>query len=473
MYTLKYFIPTISSMLSTLFYLLHFSVNASDDSVADYLPDEVNNIIYSIMLDDAAPFLDDAKFPLRKIPIGGDLRIEAASFDKRLFAQCSDEDDRVINIIELKSKQIIQKLRAWRKKPFLDGVTGEDLFCGIVQTVFSPNGSIIASIQSSFIDFSESLDYSNNESMEYQLKIWDVKSGKKLRDFFGVRPPIAFNNDQTKVATGEYNLCNGVICVWDIKSGHCLTLRAPHQRKGAKYLYPTVIMFNSSTDVVIAALSDNSVVCWDLNGKSGGEISHKHDAVINSLAITPDNVVLASGAKNGIVTLLNSEGPGDDITIQTFNVSKLTFSTDGNMIAAASDAKNATIVEVWGTYDGKKIKSIDSGRDSLVDMSFSKDQKQLYLVKGNTLEHWALCPKIQNWLKDISLLEASLINTAHKGKVSGKFVEINHGSLYYTILMGINDRDIRYFLVGTFSIRLNSPSFKQPKGPKSEPCTIS
>lgn len=139
------------------------------------------------------------------------------------------------------------------------------------------------------------------------LKLWDIRSGQKIRSFIGHKKPIlaaAFSSDGRKVVSGSQDK---TFKVWSVETGRQL-------ESSANDLFPTVISFSHDGNYALTGSFDGSIKLWDIQrGRSIRSFPQNGIDEILSLSFSPDMKKVVTGcilqkkdkSKTGCLLLLD------------------------------------------------------------------------------------------------------------------------------------------------------------------------
>ena len=279
---------------------------------------------------------------------------------------------------------------------------------------FSPDGKLFASASSK------------------EIKLWDLKSRLEIRTFNSDRDdsihPIAFNNDGTLLASGNFD---GSLTIWNVETGQ--SVWKSHKNPGK------TLSIAFSPDGKLLAIGGGDFNIQLMNTKTGQLLKtlKGHADIVRSVAFSPDGKTLATFSLDGTVrfwdvntgTILLVSKVFDPVKIvfKEFKMS-VTFSRDGERLAmffsfalSFLDVKNGQILEqfeksplravniafspdekIFATVDplGIKLRNVDDGKELktltidrlyLGQIEFSPDGKILAAIGENKeVRFWTL-----------------------------------------------------------------------------------
>ncbi|GAB4141886.1 MAG: hypothetical protein Fur0015_11310 [Ignavibacteriales bacterium] len=199
----------------------------------------------------------------------------------------------------------------------------------ITDVDFSPNGLQLAAV-------------SDNASG----KIWDLQSGKVIKELIGHTKPItsvAFNYDGSKIFTGS---SDASIFLWDLTSSKIISKYFGHKGK------INSLIVSPADDFLISTSDDKSVKLWD--SKIGSEFTDKSmlNEKNNFLALNKTAVIMATNGPKGSITIWDAK---IGLAIKNFPAfdDKLLCAdfSDSDTLIVGSYAKN--IVRVWRIKTGE------------------------------------------------------------------------------------------------------------------------
>ena len=280
--------------------------------------------------------------------------------------------------------------------------TGEELLtlrghtATLFEGIFNPDGKFAAT-----------------SSKDNTVRVWEVNSGEEL---FKIEIPdpglISFDPEGKYLAVTSFRLISDSIEIWDVSSGLKVQTLPGHDQG------TTGALFNSNGTQIISVGQDQKIKFWDLG--SGSEVlTLGGNALIYTMALSPDGSRIATGGRNGIATVWDADSGdflfslpantgiltslsfspdskylatgGTDQTTKIWDVSpagtsewmtlaehtsvveSAEFSPDGRKIATAS--RDGTAI-IWDGSDGRKLLTLDGFEGRLDGIAFNPNKPQ-------------------------------------------------------------------------------------------------
>jgi len=204
---------------------------------------------------------------------------------------------------------------------------------------------------------------------------------------------VSFSSDGETFATaGDDNS----VKLWDKEGGLLETLKG-HTR-------PVKSLSFSPKDnkTLVSVGNDNTVRIWKLNNTSSLQVLTSHSAPANSVSFSPKDQILAS-VNNDVVELWSLPSGEEPSLKHTLKGYVLAFSPDGKTIATASSSKNNpknNAVKLWN-LNGQELKTSEGHKGVVTNLSFSSDGQMIAFAsedntrnnntsEGNPVKLWNL-----------------------------------------------------------------------------------
>ena len=228
----------------------------------------------------------------------------------------------------------------------------------VLSIAFSPDDRYLATASSRFFS-----------PASQPVRVWDLASGKTVREFPQEVTSLAFSPDAQRLAANG----RGVVKVWDINTGEELLEFGEASQGG-------VVSFSPDGRLVAASTGSAALKIYEL--ASGRELQslslpHYHSA----LAFSPDGSLLVAGSSAPIRLRWPSNArtfseievvPGSRGTLTVWEVSSgrrlftltpgdwisaVAFSQDGSFVMAAFGEMETTgMVKLWDTLSGQEVR---------------------------------------------------------------------------------------------------------------------
>jgi WD40 repeat protein len=236
-----------------------------------------------------------------------------------------------------------------------------------------------------------------------QVKLWDAKSGKHLRDLQDHQSPVlalAFSADGKKLTSAG---SRAEVYTWDLQRGkqESAVELGPVGLSGAVFSPDGKTLAGITSPFITGIVAPpeqqgrfQPIQLWDIKSKKPLRGFAGHALVTAQLAFSPDGKTLVSagarprgqgaeekGSPIGVTvaeTRLWDVATGREVMLDRGGMS-LAFSADGKLLAFGSYDEDAqhTCIELWDMKTQKKAKVFPAVGDSVAVLCFSPDGKQL------------------------------------------------------------------------------------------------
>jgi len=215
------------------------------------------------------------------------------------------------------------------------------------------------------------------------MKIWDATYRNLVRTIElddGPATSLALNG--VRALTGH---ANGKVVLWDLDRAEKI---ATVQRNEANIW---AVAFTGDPDRFAAASHDWKVTLWDARQTAAPlQVLDGHENSVQSLAYSPQRLLLASGSADKTVRVWNLDtldlkrsyrGPRDFVT-------SVAFSPNGKLLAAgALDGR----IQVWSVLSSRRLRALSGHRGRVADIAFSPSGDQLASAgEDGTVRLWDL-----------------------------------------------------------------------------------
>ncbi len=281
-------------------------------------------------------------------------------------------------------------------------------FGGVSCVVFSPNGNLLATSDTSgevqiweLTSFQQlhtfkadlvwtwAVVFSQDEKIlftagdDYVIKIWDVQTGKCLGGLEGHTNTI---NGLTLHPLGNLLAScslDTTIRLWSVKDfEQAPRILAGHQRRVWS------VSFSPDGSTLVSGSEDLSLKLWNVQTGECLETLEGHSHWIKSVAFSPNGKTIASGSFDGVIKLWSAgkclkSWQGHQATITT-----VTYSPDSLSLASSSYDET---VKIWDIDSSQCVRTLTEHSNRVWSVSFSPDGR--YLASGgddNATRLWHL-----------------------------------------------------------------------------------
>ncbi|MCX6581182.1 MAG: NACHT domain-containing protein [Candidatus Aminicenantes bacterium] len=219
-------------------------------------------------------------------------------------------------------------------------------------------------------------------SEDQTLKLWDLRSGKKIRTFTGHTDSInsctVSPDGKTMVSASE----DHTLKLWDLQNGKKIRTFTGHK----KSVFGCAISPDGKT--VVSASGDQTLKLWDL--MSGKEIRtfYGHHGPVLGCAVSSDEKTMVSASGDQTLKLwdLRNGKAIRNFTEHKKPVFGCAVSPDGKtMVSASSDQT----LKLWDMENGKEIRTFAGHQDIVWGCAISLDGKTMVSTSwDDTLKLW-------------------------------------------------------------------------------------
>ncbi|KAF9220800.1 WD40 repeat-like protein [Gyrodon lividus] len=236
----------------------------------------------------------------------------------------------------------------------------------------------IGSINS--VAFSPSGDVVATASEKQGVQLWNVVTGgnvASLGDRSASSLLVRFSSDGGFVAAA---FSNGMVAVWDPSVGReHLNDADPHSDK------ITCLEFSPDNALLASGARDHTLQLWSLDTAQRLHKLVAHEGPVTSLAFTSDSQRLCSGSEDNLLIVWDAKS-GKVVRGMMGHrgaINALCISKDGNMIATASQDKS---VKLWDARSGTCTRTLAKGHQkTLRSVHFFDDDKRFVSASPETI----------------------------------------------------------------------------------------
>ncbi|MCL7033667.1 hypothetical protein MKW94_023229 [Papaver nudicaule] len=189
-------------------------------------------------------------------------------------------------------------------------------------------------------------------SWDGELRLWDLNTGITTRRFIGHTTDVlsvAFSDDNRQIVSSSRD-CS--IKVWNTLGECKYTIQGEHSH--ADWVSCVRFIPNKLQPTVVSASWDKTVRVWNLTDCTLRYTVAGHAGYVNTVAVSPDGSLCASGGKDGVALLWDlAEGKKlHSLDLAGGTIHALCFSPNRYWLCAATEKKG---VRIWD-LEGDSIK---------------------------------------------------------------------------------------------------------------------
>lgn len=221
-------------------------------------------------------------------------------------------------------------------------------------------------------------------SADRSVVVLDLKEGKvkpdRVRQFEQADGDfisgLAFSPDGRQLASANHDFST---ILWDVKTGRLVQRLQGHQDQVRS------VAFNPSGTRVVTGGYDKTVRIWDLHSGKQVRVLKGHEKPILAVAVSPDGASILSGGFDKIARLWDFETGREIRTFRghTDAINSVAFAPDGRHLLTAG---NDHSVRLWDVATGEELHRFIGHTDYVLDAVFSPDGRFIASSSGGDVK---------------------------------------------------------------------------------------
>ncbi|AFY44597.1 protein kinase [Nostoc sp. PCC 7107] len=254
--------------------------------------------------------------------------------------------------------------------------------------------------------------------MDSTTKLWSVTTGQLLRtlsSYSALVHSVAISSDGQILA----NCNDNAIQLWKVSTGkEILLIQTGHSGR------LNSVAISSDGQILASGSDDNTIKLWEVStGTVLHRVAHRyilkaksyarrgairrtilhnsgkcrkeiltltgHSSSVNSVAISSDGQILASGSDDKTIKLWSVTTGSEIRTLSghSSSVNSVAISSDGQILASGSDDKT---IKLWSVTTGSEIRTLSGHSSSVNSVAISSDGQILASGSWHTIKLWSV-----------------------------------------------------------------------------------
>ncbi len=256
------------------------------------------------------------------------------------------------------------------------------------------------------IAFSPDGRYAVTGCGDESLRLWTIPEGKEIRKFqspSGIVRSVAVSPDGRHVLSGSHDQ---TVRLWDIETGKEIRTFAGHKSTVRS------VAFSPDGRLAVSGGEDERLILWDVETGKVVKTFSGHTSMVSAVAFNQDGKSVLSGSHDKTLKLWDIETGREfkTFTGHSANVSSVAFTPDGRH--ALSGSWDRTL-KLWDIVTGREVRRFQGHSQGVTSVAFSPDGKYILSGSGDkTLKLWEKTTgrevrRYQGYLNAIRLVAAS------------------------------------------------------------------
>jgi len=228
----------------------------------------------------------------------------------------------------------------------------------------------------SSVDVSADQKHALSSSWDGTLRLWNLETGESRFLFKGHEKAVlscAFSADNRQIVSGSMDKS---VRIWNTQGELREKLGGHHDQGHTDWVTCVQYSPNADEPVIVSCGRDKVVKVWDL--KHDGQLKHNligHSSYVNSVTVSPDGSLCASGGKDGVAMLWDlHEGKELSNLKAGGEINNLCFSPNRYWLCGAVGPE----IKIWDLETKDEVGVIKGHEKEGLQQNESKSKKKKY-----------------------------------------------------------------------------------------------